>query len=79
MLRVIITNPGNTTLPGSVTVTAIRVPMNLRDLMSIAAAAAAAASNKTTANGSNNNNNMNITFIIMVENDISPLLLPIFQ
>ena len=50
-LRVIITNPGNTTLPGSVTVTAIRVPMNLRDLMSIAtAAAAAAASNKTTAN-----------------------------
>ena len=60
MLRVIITNPGNTTLPGSVTVTAIRVPMNLRDLMSIATAAAAAASNKTTANGSNNNNNMNM-------------------
>jgi hypothetical protein len=51
-LRHIITNPGNTTLPGSVTVTAIRVPMNLRDLMSIATAAAAAASNKTTANGS---------------------------
>ena len=60
MLRVIITNPGNTTLPGSVTVTAIRVPMNLRDLMSIAAAAAA--SNKTTANGSSSggNNNMNM-------------------
>ena len=62
MLRVIITNPGNTTLPGSVTVTAIRVPMNLRDLISIATttAAAAAASNKTTANGSSSNNNMNI-------------------
>jgi hypothetical protein len=60
MLRVIITNPGNTTLPGSVTVTAIRVPMNLRDLMSIATAAAA--SNKTTANGSSSggNNNMNM-------------------
>ena len=59
-LRHIITNPGNTTLPGSVTVTAIRVPMNLRDLMSIAAAAAA--SNKTTANGSSSggNNNMNM-------------------
>lgn len=66
-LRHIITNPGNTTLPGSVTVTAIRVPMNLRDLMSIATAATGAASNKTTANGSsisgnnnNNNNNMNM-------------------
>ena len=61
-LRHIITNPGNTTLPGSVIVTAIRVPMNLRDLMSIATAAAAAASNKTTANGSSSggNNNMNM-------------------
>ena len=65
-LRLIITNLGNTTLPGAVRVTAaIRVPMNLRDLMSIATAAAAAASNKTTANGSssgnnNNNNNMNM-------------------
>lgn len=52
-LRHIITNPGNTTLPGPVTVTAIRVPMNLRDLMSLASAAA----NKT-ANGGNNNMNM---------------------
>src|ERR671931_1863765 len=60
-LRLIITNLGNTTLPGAVTVTAvIRVPMNLRDLMSIATAAAAAASNKTTANGSSSNNNMNM-------------------
>ena len=58
-LRLIITNLGNTPLPGAVTVTAIRVPMNLRDLMSIATAAAAA-SNKTTANGSSSNNNMNI-------------------
>jgi hypothetical protein len=56
-LRHIITNPGNTTLPGSVTVTAIRVPMNLRDLMSIASAAAAA-SNKTANSGGNNMNMM---------------------
>jgi hypothetical protein len=51
----IITNRGNATLPGPVTVTAIRVPVNIRDLMSIASAAA----NKT-ANGGNNNNNMNM-------------------
>jgi hypothetical protein len=55
MLKHIITNPGNTTLPGPVTVTAIRVPVNIRDLMFIASAAA----NKT-ANGGNNNNNMNM-------------------
>jgi hypothetical protein len=57
-LRHIITNPGSTTLPGSVTVTAIRVPMNLRDLMSIASSAAAAASNKTANSGGNNMNMM---------------------
>lgn len=50
-LRHIMTTPRNATLPGSVTVMAIRVPMNLSDLMSIAAAAA---SNKTS------NGNMNI-------------------
>ena len=52
-LRHVTTHPGNTTLPGPVTVTAIRVPMNLRELMSIASAAA----NKT-ANGGNNSMNM---------------------
>jgi hypothetical protein len=57
-LRHIITSPGNTTLPGSVTVTAIRVPMNLRDLLSIASTAAAAASNKTANSGGDNNMNM---------------------
>jgi hypothetical protein len=58
MLRHIMTKPGNTTLPGSVTVTAIRVPMNLRDLLSIASTAAAAASNKTANSGGDNNMNM---------------------
>jgi len=57
-LRHIITSPGNTTLPGSVTVTAIRVPMNLRDLISTASSAAAAASNKTANSGDNNMNMM---------------------
>ena len=57
MLRHIITSRGNTTLPGSVTVTAIRVPMNLRDLMSIASAAAAG-SNRTANSGGNNMNMM---------------------
>lgn len=51
-LRHIMTTPRNATLPGSVTVMAIRVPTNLSDLMSIAGAAAA--SNKTS------NGNMNI-------------------
>lgn len=55
-LRHIITNPGNATLPGPVTVTAIRIPVNIRDLMSIASAAA----NKTANGGNNNNNNMNM-------------------
>jgi hypothetical protein len=50
-LRHIVTTTRNATLPGSVTVMAIRVPTNLSDLMSIAAAAA---SNKTS------NGNMNI-------------------
>lgn len=58
MLRHIMTKPGNTTLPGSVTVTALRVPMNLRDLMSIASAAAAAGSNRTANSGGNNMNMM---------------------
>jgi hypothetical protein len=56
----IITSPGNTRLPGSVTVIALRLPMNLGDLMSMAsasAAASAATSNKT-ANGSSNNMSM---------------------
>ena len=58
MLRHIITKPGNnTTLPGSVTVTALRVPMNLRDLMSIASAVAAG-SNRTANSGGNNMNMM---------------------
>ena len=57
MLRHIMTKPGNTTLPGSVTVTALRVPMNLRDLMSIASAAAAG-SNRTANSGGNNMNMM---------------------
>jgi len=57
MLRHIVTKPGNTTLPGSVTVTALRVPMNLRDLMSIASAAAAG-SNRTAISGGNNMNMM---------------------
>lgn len=52
-LKHIITNPENTTLPGGVTVTAIMVPMNLRDLIS----AASAMSNSTT-NGGNNVMNM---------------------
>jgi hypothetical protein len=61
-LRETITNPGNTSLPGSVTVTALRLPMNLRDLMSMASAstaAATAASNKTASN------NMNLMSTIM--------------
>src|SRR5581483_7625814 len=37
-LKHIITNPMNTTLPGGVTVTAIRAPLNLRNLMSVASA-----------------------------------------
>ena len=57
MLRHIVTKPGNTTLPGSVTVTALRVPMNLRDLMSIASAVAAG-SNRTAISGGNNMNMM---------------------
>lgn len=48
-LKHIITNPINTTLPGGVTVTAIRVPMNLKNLMS-----AASAVSNSTANGGNN-------------------------
>lgn len=52
-LKHIITNPINTTLPGGVTVTAIRAPMNLRDLMSVASAM----SNSTT-NGGNDVFNM---------------------
>jgi hypothetical protein len=52
-LKHIITNPINTTLPGGVTVTAIRAPMNLRDLMSVASAV----SNSTT-NGGNDVFNM---------------------
>lgn len=52
-LRHIVTNPGNATLPGPVTVTAIRVPVNTRDLMSLASAA-----NKTASGGNSNNMNM---------------------
>jgi hypothetical protein len=56
-LRQIITSSGNTSLPGSVTVIALRLPMNLADLMSMAAsssaAAAATTSNKTASGGSN--------------------------
>jgi hypothetical protein len=52
-LRHTTTNTGNTTLPGSVTVTATRVPMNIRDLISIVSAAS-----NQTANGGNNNMNM---------------------
>ncbi|MGB0026168.1 MAG: hypothetical protein WBP64_04965, partial [Nitrososphaeraceae archaeon] len=56
-LRQIITSSGNTSLPGSVTVIALRLPMNLGDLMSMAASSAAAAgattSNKTASGGSN--------------------------
>ena len=57
-LRQIITSSGNTSLPGSVTVIALRLPMNLADLMSMAAAsssaaAAATTSNKTATGGSN--------------------------
>lgn len=57
-LRQIITSSGNTSLPGSVTVIALRLPMNLADLMSMAAssssaAAAAITSNKTASGGSN--------------------------
>lgn len=51
-LRQIITSPGNTSLPGSVTVIALRLPMNLADLMSMAAASSATAtstSNKTAS------------------------------
>jgi len=57
MLRHILTKQGNTTLPESVTVTALRVPMNLRDLMSIASAVAAG-SNRTAISGGNNMNMM---------------------
>ena len=41
-LRQIITSSGNTSLPGSVTVIALRLPMNLGDLMSMAASSVAA-------------------------------------
>jgi hypothetical protein len=59
VLRQIITSPGNTRLPGSVTVIALRLPMNLGDLMSMASASAAsAASSNKTANGSSNNMSM---------------------
>jgi hypothetical protein len=62
MLKQIITSPGNTSLPGSVTVTALRLPMNLRDLMSMASASAASAAAATTSNktGISRNNNMNM-------------------
>ena len=52
-LKHIITNPVNTTLPGGVTVTAIRVPLNLRDLIS-----AASTVSNSTRNGGNNVMNM---------------------
>jgi hypothetical protein len=52
-LKHIITNPSNTTLPGGVTVTAIRVPLNLRDVIS-----AASAVSNSTRNGGNNVMNM---------------------
>ena len=52
-LKHIITNPVNSTLPGGVTVTAIRVPLNLRDLIS-----AASAVSNSTRNGGNNVTNM---------------------
>ena len=48
-LKHIVTDPANTTLPGGVTVTAIRVPMNLRDLVSTASAL----SNSSTSGGNN--------------------------
>jgi hypothetical protein len=57
MLRHIVTKPGNTTLPESVTNTVLRVPMNLRDLMSIGSAAAAG-SNRTANSGVDNMNMM---------------------
>lgn len=58
-LRQITTHPGNTSLPGSVTVAALRLPLNLKDLMSVASASAAAAiSNKTASGGSNSMNLM---------------------
>jgi hypothetical protein len=53
-LKHITTNSVNTTLPGGVTVTAIRVPMNLKDLISTISAV----SNGTTNGGGNNVMNM---------------------
>jgi hypothetical protein len=53
-LKHITTNSINTTLPAGVTVTAIRVPMNLKDLIS----AVSAVSNSTTNGGGNNVMNM---------------------
>ena len=41
----IITNPMNTTLPGGVTVIAIRAPLNLRDLISVASAVSNSSTN----------------------------------
>lgn len=49
-LKHIITNTVNTTLPGGVTVTAIRIPMSLKDLIS----AVSTLSNSTTNGGGNN-------------------------
>lgn len=58
-LREIMTSPGNTSLPGSVTVVVLRLPMNLRDLMSMASASAAtAATSNKTATGRSTNMNM---------------------
>lgn len=53
-LKYIITNPTNTTLPGGVTVTVIRVPMNLRDLISVVSTL----SNNTSNTGNNAMNMM---------------------